>query len=509
MYIYMDMAFPTQQSIPDFGSISMFFVAPENKGYISEGGKKHRRYILLAADKDKLANITNALDGSEAILADTKKVLVLKDGQWIQKTSGGGGGDTPDLSNYVQKGADTTEGKPAYFDANGNITAGTATSGNYVQQHGTQETSTGTYSLLLNWSNNNLEQETQAVRKAPGLVYNGEDHQLKVDDKPIPTFDANKQTIVVNGVEYPTHIVVGNTPPWDRDNGVAQGDYPLYTIWYDTNYNVLRMLTRIERYEGGATEYWNEFVDNHELMEEVNFGADLNNFKTMGSWQYQRTEIKRLFCDSSRVKYYGVANLPTDLRDGSFVLEVIPGDKYGENTVQRILCENGMMYQRLIVKDGNEGNYTYNNWIKYPYGMITSSTPPQSGTTQDYALGTLWYCTSDKKIYSNLNGSSQEWTVISSSDSATDEKVSVEIMNQQEEGVYPILTGNATTAAEDSIKAKKNANVAISVNNGGSTKFLINNSPALTESDITICTQEEYDSMAQRTGLLYFIIEEA
>ncbi len=41
------------------------------------------------------------------------------------------------------------------------------------------------------------------------------------------------------------------------------------------------------------------------------------------------------------------------------------------------------------------------------------------------------------------------------------------------------------------------------------TNYTITDSNAIHQSDIIVCTQSEYDAMQTRTGLLYFIKEEA
>lgn len=98
MYMYMDMAFPSAEAVPDFGSISMFFVGPKEMGYVVEGNKRIRKYSLLSTDLSKLSNITNALDGSTAIAADTGAIYVLCNNTWSKS------GDTPAaIKQYVQE----------------------------------------------------------------------------------------------------------------------------------------------------------------------------------------------------------------------------------------------------------------------------------------------------------------------------------------------------------------------------------------------------------------------
>ena len=71
MYVKLGMFFKSEIDAPDFGSISMYFVGPKEQGYVEDGNKKIRKYTLLSTDLNKLNNITNALDGSEALTVDT------------------------------------------------------------------------------------------------------------------------------------------------------------------------------------------------------------------------------------------------------------------------------------------------------------------------------------------------------------------------------------------------------------------------------------------------------
>lgn len=86
---YLDMFFPTQEDIPDFGTIRLTDVG--NK--ISDGTAQKdefdhdidmriRKYILLEDDIDKLSSINNAADGSKAYAADTGKSYILCNGLW-------------------------------------------------------------------------------------------------------------------------------------------------------------------------------------------------------------------------------------------------------------------------------------------------------------------------------------------------------------------------------------------------------------------------------------------
>lgn len=87
MYIYMGMFFNSQQDVPDFGSIAMYYVGTKDLGYVEEGHKRFRKYTFQSTDLNKLSLITNAIDGSEAFAVDTGTTYVLYDGQWSIKSS--------------------------------------------------------------------------------------------------------------------------------------------------------------------------------------------------------------------------------------------------------------------------------------------------------------------------------------------------------------------------------------------------------------------------------------
>lgn len=87
MYIYMGMFFNSQQDVPDFGSIAMYYVGTKDLGYVEEGHKRFRKYTFQSTDLNKLSLITNAIDGSEAFAVDTGITYVLYDGEWSIKSS--------------------------------------------------------------------------------------------------------------------------------------------------------------------------------------------------------------------------------------------------------------------------------------------------------------------------------------------------------------------------------------------------------------------------------------
>lgn len=91
MYYYMDMEFVSESSIPDFGTIQMYYVGDTKFGFVNySSAVKLRGYTLLSKDISKLNLITNAADGSQALIVDTGKTYILCDSQWIEWTGGSG-----------------------------------------------------------------------------------------------------------------------------------------------------------------------------------------------------------------------------------------------------------------------------------------------------------------------------------------------------------------------------------------------------------------------------------
>ena len=87
MYMALDMVFTNPaEAAAAIGDIKMYFVGKEDEGFVKEGNKKYREYILLSKDLAKLNNITNALDGSLAFVIDTNSNYRLKGGQWITES---------------------------------------------------------------------------------------------------------------------------------------------------------------------------------------------------------------------------------------------------------------------------------------------------------------------------------------------------------------------------------------------------------------------------------------
>lgn len=83
MYYCMDMEFVSKNSIPDFGSIKMYYVGDPTFGYVNHGKNvRLRAYTLLSKDLGKLSLITNAADGSQALIVDTGKTYILCDNEW-------------------------------------------------------------------------------------------------------------------------------------------------------------------------------------------------------------------------------------------------------------------------------------------------------------------------------------------------------------------------------------------------------------------------------------------
>lgn len=100
MYFYMDMAFPTKNDVPDFGSIKMYYIGEPTFGYINHGiNIKLRGYILLSKDLTKLNLICNAADGSQALVIDTGKTYILCDKEWHEWNGSGNTGATIKWNN--------------------------------------------------------------------------------------------------------------------------------------------------------------------------------------------------------------------------------------------------------------------------------------------------------------------------------------------------------------------------------------------------------------------------
>ena len=86
MYYYMDIPFADEAIAKStLGSIVMYYRNNDDRlGTTTYGGDiRLRYYVFLSADYSKLANITNATDGSKAIAADTGDVYLLCNGTWI------------------------------------------------------------------------------------------------------------------------------------------------------------------------------------------------------------------------------------------------------------------------------------------------------------------------------------------------------------------------------------------------------------------------------------------
>lgn len=91
MYCYMGMVFPSEADVPDFGSIKMYYVGDPKNGYQNDGiNNKVRGYTLLSDDIPKLDLITNASDGSQALVVDTGDVYLFCSEEW-RKWQGGVG----------------------------------------------------------------------------------------------------------------------------------------------------------------------------------------------------------------------------------------------------------------------------------------------------------------------------------------------------------------------------------------------------------------------------------
>lgn len=84
MYYYMDMPFKDESTAKStLGSIVMYYRNSDRLGGTVYGSDICLRYyVFMSEDYNKLANITNAIDGSKAIAADTGDVYILCTGAW-------------------------------------------------------------------------------------------------------------------------------------------------------------------------------------------------------------------------------------------------------------------------------------------------------------------------------------------------------------------------------------------------------------------------------------------
>lgn len=92
MFYHLDMPFESEQIAKStMGSIAMYYVGEYNQGFTGTIHKV-RGYTLLSADIGKLNLITNAADGSQALVVDTGRTYLLCDGQWREWTGNTGSG---------------------------------------------------------------------------------------------------------------------------------------------------------------------------------------------------------------------------------------------------------------------------------------------------------------------------------------------------------------------------------------------------------------------------------
>lgn len=100
MYCYMDMFFESENDVPDFGTIHMYYIGEAKNGYVNNGiDIKIRCYTLLAKDINRLNLITNAADGSQAFVVDTGKTYLLCDGEWREWIGNSNSGITVKWNN--------------------------------------------------------------------------------------------------------------------------------------------------------------------------------------------------------------------------------------------------------------------------------------------------------------------------------------------------------------------------------------------------------------------------
>lgn len=102
IYYYMDMPFDSKETAENtFGSIKMSMRGRDRRGTSPDGGDMRlRKYVFLSQDLSKLANITNAIDGSEARAIDTGITYVLCSGEWRKYSTANSGGSGEDNSEW-------------------------------------------------------------------------------------------------------------------------------------------------------------------------------------------------------------------------------------------------------------------------------------------------------------------------------------------------------------------------------------------------------------------------
>lgn len=83
MYFYLDIPFNTEEEAHTaLGNIKLIYKGLKELGYINYNNKQYREYVLTSTDIPKLSNITNAADGSKAVVTDTKRTYYLCNGTW-------------------------------------------------------------------------------------------------------------------------------------------------------------------------------------------------------------------------------------------------------------------------------------------------------------------------------------------------------------------------------------------------------------------------------------------
>lgn len=348
MYIYMGMFFNSPQDVPDFGSIKMYFVGTKDLGYVEEGNKRYRKYAFQSADISKLSLITNALDGSEAFAVDTGTTYVLYDGQWKLKRVSSSSAIEQAIEGITSIDYQVVQSLP--------------NSGNkgIIYLVGNNEETGNVFDEYI-WTGSTFEKIGTT----------------ETDLTNYPTFNEDYfRTLEINGNKYPTGIIAASNAELDQH----WPEIPLYTVVYDKDQFKLQML--VDKSNHFYDSQWIDLTGIITPLGDIEFGDDFNNNEFLATYSTSGVAtIKRYFCDASRVTTHSISNMPSTITTGSLILEILPGGSSfaGDDiTVQRILCQNGDIYQRVITKDSRfEQVISYTGWEKiFPitYAEATTST---------------------------------------------------------------------------------------------------------------------------------------
>lgn len=125
--------------------------------------------------------------------------------------------------------------------------------------------------------------------------------------------------------------------------------------------------------------------------------------------------------------------------------------------------------------------------------IVAYATQSEFNSIETKNPNTIYFITDTQKIYV---GESEYYPVVNQ---VTQNDVPLS-------GVFDILlakTPDSHTSETDTVY-KSGSSLTYNVSDK---KLSVDGNKVLTEADLVFCTQEEYDAMQTRTGLLYFIVE--